>query len=147
MNARVFARLLVNVGLPTFFLLATGCDNDRQDAATVLSAIHRFRTAPNESLPAMVDALKTTPCKAAEVCQARDECVTVGEMTAKALRLKTEVEQGLADLDAGKITVDSPEALSFEKKLDDASAALKAGHDGLPRCDAAVQSLKRRYSL
>ena len=52
--------------------------------------------------------------------------------------MKSEVEQGLAAIDAGKLAIDSPEAQSFEAKLDEASQNLKTGHDGLPRCDAAV---------
>ena len=134
-----------------FVIVATllvACDSaEKQDAASVLEAIHRFRTAENDALPNMVEQLKATPCKFDDSCHAKQVCAALGDDTAKALRLKNEVELGLNAVEKGTLAKDSPEALSFEKKLDDAAALLKKGHDGLPECDAAVESLKRKYRL
>lgn len=128
--------------------LVAACDSaERRDAQIVLGAIQRFRSAPNDMLPAMVDALRSTPCEHTEVCHARNECLRMGEATSKALRLKNEVELGLAAVEKGTLAKDSPEAQSFEKKLDEASALLKEGHEGLPRCDDAVQALKRKHRI
>ena len=42
-----------------------GCDGaERRDAASVVTAVARFRSADNASTPAMVEALKATPCTA-----------------------------------------------------------------------------------
>ena len=138
-----------NVAVCTFtaaVLLA--CDSaERQDAQVVLSAIHRYRSAPNDLLPSMVDALRSTPCKQPDSCQAKDECLAVGDATAKALRLKSEVERGLDALGRGTITREAADEQAFPTKLDEAAALLKKGHDGLPRCDDAVQALKRKYRI
>ncbi|HVH43190.1 MAG TPA: hypothetical protein VM925_12635, partial [Labilithrix sp.] len=120
---------------------------DRRDAATVVAAVGRFRGADNASTPAMVEALKATPCSAPDACNARDECVATGEATAKALRLKAEVEKGLAALEKGTLANDSAEAKALPKKLDDAETLLKQGHEGLPRCDELVQGLKRKHRI
>ncbi|MBX3227331.1 MAG: hypothetical protein KF837_08460 [Labilithrix sp.] len=141
-------RAVVAVVVPALLGALTSCDSaERRDAEVVLTAIHRFRSAPNESLPAMVDALRATPCANPDTCRARDECLALGESTAKALRLKSEVEQSLAALDKGTLAKDSAEAQSLPKKLDDAETLLKQGHAGLPRCDDAVQALKRKHRL
>lgn len=125
-----------------------GCDGaERRDAASVVTAVARFRSADNASTPAMVEALKATPCTALDVCKTRDDCVATGEATAKALRLKTEVEQGLAALEKGTLAKDSPEAQELPKKLDEAERLLKQGHDGLTKCDEQVQALKRKHRI
>lgn len=141
--------LVLAVGLSAAALAALpGCDSaERRDAASVLIAIQRFRTAPNETLPSMVDNLRSTPCASTDACKARDECLALGELTARALRLSNEAEQTLAALKKGTVAESSPEALLVPKKLDEASALLKQGHEGLPRCDEAVQALKRKHHL
>ncbi len=123
------------------------CDGDRRDAATVTSAIRRFRTADNPSIPSAVDALRATPCSAPEACHARDTCLAAGEKTAKALRINAEVEQGLAALDKGTLKPETPEAQSLPKKLEESKVLLKEGLDGLPACDERVLSLKKKHRL
>ncbi|MBX3205011.1 MAG: hypothetical protein KF764_08070 [Labilithrix sp.] len=125
-----------------------GCDSaERRDAQSVVIAVTRFRTADNASTPAMVEALKATPCSAPDACKARDDCAATGEATAKALRLKAEVEKGLDALEKGTIAKDSPEAAALPKKLDEAEVLLKQGHDGLARCDEQIQALKRKHRI
>jgi hypothetical protein len=135
--------------IPAIALIVLGgCDStERRDAEVVLTAIARFRAADNASTPAMVDALKATPCVAPDACKAKDECVTTGEATAKALRLKAELEIGIGALERGTLAKDSPEAQALPKKLDEAETLLKQGHDGLAKCDEQVQALKRKYRL
>ncbi len=141
--ARRSTLLLVLACLP-----AAACDSaERRDAATVVAAVGRFRSADHASTPAMVDALKATPCSAPEVCKARDDCAATGEATAKALRLKNEVEKGLAALESGALSKDAPEAKELPKKLDEAETLLKQGHDGLAKCDEQVQALKRKHRI
>ena len=127
-------------------LALAACDGaERRDAEVVVAAVTRFRTADHASTPAMVEALKATPCTAPEVCKTRDDCARTGESTAKALRLKAEVEKGLAALEQGTIAKDSPEAKALPQKLDDAERLLKEGHEGLAACDEQVQALKRKH--
>lgn len=126
----------------------TACDSaDRRDAETVISAVARFRSADNASTPAMVEALKATPCSAPDACKTRDDCVATGEATSKALRLKAEVERSLAAVEKGTLAKDSPEATELPKKLDEAEALLKRGLDGLAKCDEGVQALKRKHRI
>jgi hypothetical protein len=134
--------------LGSSLLVLASCDSaERRDAETVIVAVTRFRTADNASTPAMVDALKATPCTAPDACKTRDDCVSTGEATAKALRLKAEVEKGLSALEKGTLAKDSPDAKELPKKLDEAEILLKQGHDGLARCDEQVQALKRKHRI
>jgi hypothetical protein len=136
------------LGLASSLLALAACDGaERRDAESVVAAVTRFRTADNASTPAMVEALKATPCTAPDACKARDECVSTGEATAKALRLKAEVEKGLSQLEKGTLSKDSPEAKELPQKLDDAETLLKKGHDGLAKCDELVQALKRKHRI
>jgi hypothetical protein len=129
-------------------LSCAGCDSaDRRDAQVVVSAIRRFRSADNPSTPAAVDALKATPCSAPDVCQAKDTCLVAGEATAKALRINSEVQQGLAALDKGTLVRESSEAQELPKKLDESRQLLKKGEEGLPSCDEQVQALKRKHRI
>lgn len=120
---------------------------ERREAATVVAAVRRFRSADNVSTPAMVDALKATPCTSSDACRARDDCVATGEATAKALRLKSEVEKGLMALEKGTLSKDSPEAKVLPNKLDEAEILLKQGFEGLARCDDQVHALKRKHRI
>lgn len=137
--------------LPLLFLawpFVVACDSaERRDAASVVAAVARFRGADNASTPAMVDALKATPCTAPDVCRARDDCAATGEATATALRLKDEVERGLRALERGALSKGSPEAMALPAKLDEAEALLKRGHEGLGSCDEQVQALKRKHRI
>ena len=148
MRMKAFAGRMSLVVLCLGCLPSAACDSaERRDAQSVVAAVARFRTADNASTPAMVEALKATPCTAAEVCKTRDDCVATGEATAKALRLKSEVEQGLTALEKGTLSKDSPEAQDLARKLDEAEALLKQGHDGLAKCDEQVQALKRKHRI
>ena len=147
MTVRSLGRPALVASFAAFAVLA-GCDSaERRDAASVVTAVARFRSADNASTPAMVEALKATPCTALDVCKTRDDCVATGEATAKARRLKTEVEQGLVALEKGTLAKDSPEAQELPRKLDEAERLLKQGHEGLAKCDEQVQALKRKHRI
>ncbi len=77
----------------------------------------------------------------------RDVCIASGDATARALRLKAEVEKSLAELEKGTLPKESAEAQALPKKLDDAQKLLEQGHDGLPRCDEEVQALRRKHRI
>jgi hypothetical protein len=117
----------------------------RREAQAVAQAVERFRRADNAQKPAMADALRATPCTEADVCRARDACLASAEATAKAMRLKNEIELGIAALERDAMARDSDEALGLPQKLDEAEALLKEGFDRLPLCDDAIVGLKRQY--
>jgi hypothetical protein len=119
----------------------------RQEAAQVVEAVDRFRKADNAGKPATVEALRAVKCTSADVCKARDACLASAEATAKALRLKSEVEQGLTAVEKGTLSRDSEAARALPAKLDEAEALLKEGFALLPACDDEIMVLKRRHRI
>ena len=111
--------------------------------APVKDLVGRVRNDPSAS----VDDLKNAACKDAEVCQTRDACAASLDATSRSLRLKHEVEEGLARLEAGKLDKASAEAQALPKKLDEAARLLEEGHDKLPLCDDRLASLRRRFRI
>jgi len=132
-----------------FLVLAlVGCDGaERRDADTVVRAVQRFRAADLASTPAMVEALRSTPCAAADVCEARRACLASGDATSRALALRAEVKTGLDAVESGRLPKDSPDATALPAKLDEAEQLLKKGHDELPACDERIAALKRKHRL
>ena len=127
---------------------AAGCDaGARQEAAQVIEAVDRFRKAENPGKPAAVEALRSVKCSAADVCKARDACLASAEATAKAMRLKSEVELGLAAVEKDAMPRDSEAARALPEKLDEAETLLKEGFSLLPACDDQIMDLKRRHRI
>lgn len=128
--------------------LAIACDaGPRREAESVIVAVERFRQADNASRPAAADALRAVPCTATDVCQARDACLAFSEPTAKALRLKREVEEGLKALETGTLPKDSPAARALPEKLEQAESMLREGQSRMTGCDEQMQALKRRHRI
>jgi hypothetical protein len=128
--------------------LLVGCDGEeRRDAESLVAAVGRFRAADLSSTPAMVDALRATPCRAAEVCAAKDTCLVAGDALSRSLTLKAEVAKGLSAVEKGTLPRDSAEAKAMPAKLDEAEVLLKKGYDGLPACDDQVRALKRKHRI
>ncbi|MDB4946343.1 MAG: hypothetical protein JWP97_5877 [Labilithrix sp.] len=140
---------LVVLALATIASLAvTGCrGSDKQQAAQVSEAMDRFRKAPNAAKPDLVAPLRAVPCRAPDVCRARDACLVSAEATARALVLKNEVERAIADLDAGKLAKESAEAQALGTKLGESSRLLDEGFAGLASCDDQVMALRRTYQF
>ena len=129
-------------------LLLPGCESGaRQEAAQVVEAVDRFRKAENPAKPAAVEALRAVKCSAADVCKARDACLASAEATAKAMRLKSEVEQGLSAVEKDATPRDSDEARALPAKLDEAESLLKEGFSLLPACDDEIMVLKRKHRI
>ena len=128
-------------------LLLSCTSGGRQEAAQVAEAMDRFRKADNASKPAHVGALRAVKCSAVDVCKARDACLASAEATSKSLVLKSEVEQALAAIEAGKLSKESPEARGLALKLDDSTTFLDEGFAALPACDEQVLALKRKYAF
>ena len=129
-------------------VLLAGCESGaRQEAAQVVEAVDRFRKAENPAKPAAVEALRAVKCSAADVCKARDACLASAEATAKSMRLKSEVEQGLSAVERDAMPRDSDEARALPAKLDEAESLLKEGFSLLPACDDEIMALKRHHRI
>ena len=139
-SVRVYSLLLAALLFPS-------CDADRAEAQHVVTTVDRYRRADNAAKPALADEIRAVPCRSADVCRARDACAASAEPTAKALRLKHEVETKLAAVERGDLPKESPEALALPKKLDDAEALLKEGFDHLQACDDEIVALRRAHRL
>ena len=129
------------------FLVAACNAGARQEAAQVVEAVDRFRKAENAGKPATVETLRAVKCSAADVCKARDACLASAEATSKALRLKSEVEQGLSAVESGAMPRDSEAARALPAKLDEAESLLKEGFGALPQCDDQIMALKRKHQI
>lgn len=141
----VSALVVVTLGLA---VSALGCDSaEKHEAEQVIFAVEFFRKADNASKPAAVESLRSVKCTATEVCRTRDACLASAEATARALRLKSEVEQGLDAIEKGKVAKDSEEARLLPFKLDEAENLLKEGFDRLGPCDDQIMALKRKHKI
>jgi hypothetical protein len=119
----------------------------KQEAAQVVEAMDRFRKADNVAKPATVETLRAVKCTAQDVCKTRDACLASAEATSKALKLKSEVEQGLSAVEKGTMPKESPQAQALGGKLDEAENLLKEGFAALPACDDQIMALKRTYQF
>jgi hypothetical protein len=128
-------------------LVLSACSAGKRETASLAAAVDRFHQAPNTAEPAAADFLATVPCTDKEVCEAKDACVKATSATAKALRLMSEAEQGVADLKSGKLTAADPAAQELPVKLQSATDLLAEGHDGMPACDSKVAKLRAQYGI
>lgn len=136
-----------SVLLPALAVFPACESGARQEAAQLIEAVDRFRKAENPGKPAALEALRAVKCSAADVCKARDACLASAEATAKAMRLKSEVEQGLVAVEKDAMPRDSDGARALPAKLDEAEALLKEGFSLLPACDDQIMDLKRRHHI
>ncbi|WP_394838043.1 hypothetical protein LVJ94_14120 [Pendulispora rubella] len=129
-------------------MVLPACANTgKVEAGSLSQAIERYRVADNSLKGSMAEALDHTPCSVVDVCETKRACLAVSGPTARALALKHQVEVGLAEVRAGKLEHDSPEARALPDKLDEAARLLEEGHAALPTCDEKLQALKRKYGI
>jgi hypothetical protein len=139
---RKMRRLLVVL----LFALAA-CGGTKREASAVVGAIDRYRDADNDHRPEKADLLDAVPCSDAEVCAAKTACMKAADPTAKGLRLKREVEKGLADVQAGKLSPQDPAAQAMPGKLDDSQRLMDEGQKALDQCDQLATALRIKYGL
>jgi len=123
------------------------CDGAKDEARTLAKAVDAFRKAPMDKQPELADALEKVPCSDPDVCAAKDACTKSAVPTANGIRLQKEVEQGLADLKAGKLAADSTEAKGLRTKVELANVESEKGINALEDCDNRLIRLKVKYSL
>jgi hypothetical protein len=109
----------------------------RQSAARVARAVEVLRGAPNRAKAEALRELAKVPCESAEVCAARDACVTAYTTHVEALALtqaaKLQASQGQA-ADAAKVLG------AAEQKLDEARTKVID-------CTDREAALRRLYKL
>jgi hypothetical protein len=127
-------------------LLACG-NGAKREAAGLTEAVDRFRHASGASSTPAAQAVDAFACSDPKVCVAKQACVAAIDPTAKALALKDEVGARLADIEAGKIGPDSPEAQALPGQLDDASRLLREGHEKMDDCERRLADLRLAYHL
>jgi hypothetical protein len=135
------------LGLFVATTLLMACSPARREAASLIAAVDRFHRVSNAEEPTAADYLATVPCTDHDVCEAKAACVKATNATARALRLMSEAEAGLALLKAGKLSPDDAEAKALAGKLSQATELLADGHAEMPLCDARIVKLKATHGL
>jgi hypothetical protein len=119
----------------------------KREAMALADAVDRFRHANGASSVAQAAAVAAVPCSDSGVCDARNACVQAVDPTARALALKDEVTLKLADLEAARLSPDSPEAQALPAKLEDASRLLREGHAKMGACETKLTDLRVTYAF
>jgi hypothetical protein len=133
---------------PLFALAIAACTaSAKPEAASLVAAVDRFRQAENAEKPARLVDIEGAACADKEVCGAKQACLAYARPTVEGLKLKNEVQQGLADLDQKKLDPDAGAARALPAKLEDASRALDRGHASLMDCDSKVMGLRVKYGI
>jgi len=140
MSARVFVHVVLGA-------LLLGCGSGRQEAASLVEAVARFRRAENSEKPTREQDIENVACSDADVCETKRICEAATRPTSEALRLKAQVERGLADLEHGVIVKTDDAATALPKMLDEAERLLAEGHDAMPACDKRVLELRARFGI
>jgi hypothetical protein len=128
-------------------LLLAGCASGKQEASSLVAAVDRFHRAENADKPDREAAIAQVVCADKEVCEAKRLCDAAARSTAAGLRLKAEVEKGLAAIEKGTLAKTDDAAKALPDKLDEAGRLLGEGHAGMPACDQKILALRGRYGL
>lgn len=128
--------------LVSFALLVGACNAQaRTETQQLVTAVDRFRKAPNLEKPSHVDAIKQSPCTDAEVCTARATCLESAEATAKGLSLTSQAGTLMKNVVPGDDTT------PIERMLDDAKKSNELGMKKLGECDDQLMALKRKHGV
>lgn len=123
------------------------CKSAKPEAERLVSAVTRYRQTDDERKADMAQALADTPCTDADVCAAKQACVASAEPTARAIRLKRDVEQSIEQIERADALPEGAVADGLKAKLEEAKRLFDQGFQALPACDERVQGLKRRYGI
>lgn len=140
-------KTLATLSMVAIALGTLACASSKNEAASVLNAVDRYRRAENAQKPAQAAALESVQCSDPEVCDVKSTCLKSAQATSRALVLKAEIEKGVADIEANRIAKDDPAAQALHGKWEESVRLLEEGHKLMPACDDKVLSLKRKYGL
>jgi hypothetical protein len=119
----------------------------KREAASLVGAIDRYVRSDNTSKPAQARTVAAVACTDATVCGTKRACLEAIDPTAHALLLKDEVARGIADIQAKRISPDSPVAESLPAKLDEAERLLHEGRAKMPDCERKLADLQLEYGF
>jgi hypothetical protein len=114
----------------------------KSEAIALTHAVDKFLHAAGPAGTAEAQAVAAVSCTDERVCDAKQVCVGAIDPTAKSMALKDEVSQRLADIEAHRLTPDSPAAQALPAKLDEASRLLRDGHDRMAVCETKLADLQ-----
>ena len=136
-------------GVLPFVLVGTlaGCNSAKHEAVALADAVDLFRHATGAASAVQAAAVDAVPCSDERVCDAKRVCVQAIDATARALALKDDVGLKLADIEAGRLTPDAPEAQALPGKLDEASRLLREGHGAMETCETKLTDLRVTYAF
>jgi hypothetical protein len=135
-RVRVAVPLLVGV---------IACGTAKREAGSLVAAVDRFHRAENSAKPARADEVAVVACRDAEVCEAKKLCTDATGQMAAGLRLSSEVQAKMSDLEAG--TLDRGEVSALTAKLEDAGRLHREGYHAMLACDGKVTALRLKYGL
>ncbi len=141
------ARRLVALAVLTVLSALPACSPAKREAASLVSAVDRYRRAENVAKPTQAAVLERVACTDRDVCDAREACLASSRPTSRGLILKSEVEAALANLHAGTLAAGDATARELPSKLDEAQRLLDEGHASLSACDAKITALRLKYGL
>jgi hypothetical protein len=140
---------LLAIAAPALLAIATtvaACSGaGKREAVALLDAVDRYRNADGSSKLARGQAVAAVECSAGPVCEAKRVCVAAIEPTTRALELKDEVAQRVADIERKHLDVASPEAQALSGKLDEATKLLEAGRQKMSECERRLADLRVHY--
>ena len=122
-----------------------GCDHGREETAALASAVDRFRGASDAEKPAAAEAIAAVRCTDRDVCSAKAECLAVATASVKAAAIQKELQGKLADLHAGRLAPDAPEAAALPGKVDEAEREVAEAKSHVESCDAQLKILQRKH--
>lgn len=118
-------------------------DSEKSEASTLVRLVTELRMADNAHKRAPLDRLRSMPCSAPRVCQARDACARAFEHHVRGVELGARIRNLLASSDAGPPPPNQdPEALLLEMNLE-----VEEGRKLMPDCEERVASLRSRHRL
>jgi len=124
-------------------LLSFACtDTGKRETAILTAAVDGYRRADSASKPTQATRVAAVACTDERVCDAKRACVAAIDPTTRALSLKDEVEQSVRDIEAKRISVDSPAARVLPAKLGEAEALLNDGRQKMSTCDRKLAELE-----
>jgi hypothetical protein len=137
-------RALVLVALS---MLAACASVGKRETASLVAAVERFESVDPTAKTGAGDVVRSAPSSDPEVNDAKASCVDGVDHTLRALALKAEVEQKVAELERDAAPAADPVMQALPAKLDESEALLKQGRAAMKVCDAKVTALRMKYDL
>lgn len=132
------------VSLLTSILAASCAKNvEKRETAILVRTVTALRAADNAHKTAPLEQLRSMPCSAPAVCQARDACIEAFEHHVRGVQLGARLRNELAQHDAAS----PPAAHDTAALLLEMNVEVEEGRKLMPDCEQRVASLRIRHRL